>query len=147
MNECQHPLVRHLFCLSWFNHTQAMCITVLRCTTAMKCERTGEVLLMEHSHQAAGSYEKSNYVDIRWFWQALVVAVFMGLGPAAECLAFTVNPTVLTFNAVQNGTNPLSQTLSVRRFNFPVHNLSAVSPARERPRWAFESRAICGGVD
>ncbi|CUS36488.1 conserved hypothetical protein [Candidatus Nitrospira nitrosa] len=90
-----------------------MCITVLRCTTAIKCERTGGVLSMEYSHQAAGSYEKSNYFDIRWFWQALVVAIFMGLGPAAECLAFTVNPTVLTFNAVQSGTNPPTQTLSV----------------------------------
>ena len=90
-----------------------MCITVLRRTTARKYEQTGEVLLMEHSHQAAGSYEKSNYVDTGRFWQALVVAVFMGLWSAAECLAFTVSPTALTFNAVQNGTNPPNQTLSV----------------------------------
>jgi hypothetical protein len=36
---------------------------------------------------------------------------------------------------------------SVRRFNFPVHNISAVESARERPRWAFESRVIYGGAD
>lgn len=70
---------------------------------------------MEHGHQAAGSYEKSNYVDTGRFWQALGVAVFMGLWSAAECLAFTVSPTALTVNAVQNGTNPPSQTLSVSK--------------------------------
>ena len=69
---------------------------------------------MKHGHQAAGSYEKSNYVDTGRFWPVLVVAVvFMGLWSAAECLAFTVSPTALTFNAVQNGTNPPNQTLSV----------------------------------
>lgn len=104
MNEYQQPLARYLFCLSCFSRRQTMRTTELRRTTARKCERTGEVLLMEHSHQAAGSYEKSNYVDTGRFWQALVAAVFMGLWSAAECL---------TFNAVQNGTNPLNQTLSV----------------------------------
>jgi hypothetical protein len=40
-----------------------------------------------------------------------------------------------------------ADAITNRRFNFPVHSLSAASPARERPRGAFESRVIWGGAD
>ena len=59
---------------------------------------------MEHTHRPT-----------RWFWLVLAVTVFMGLGPAAEGLAFTVRPTALTFNATQDGKTPPDQTLSVSR--------------------------------
>ena len=58
---------------------------------------------MEHTHRPT-----------QWFWLVLAVTVFMGLAPAAECLAFTVSPTALTFNAVRDGSPP-NQTLSVSR--------------------------------
>lgn len=59
---------------------------------------------MEHTH-----------LPTRWFWLVLAVMVFIGLGQAAECLAFTVSPTALTFNAVRDGASPPNQTLSVFR--------------------------------
>ena len=65
---------------------------------------TNEALFMEHTH-----------LSTRWFWLMLAVTVFMGLGPAAECLAFTVSPRALTFNATQDGKTPPDQTLSVSR--------------------------------
>ena len=65
---------------------------------------TNEALFMEHTHRPT-----------RWFWLVLAVTVFMGLGPAAEGLAFTVSPTALTFNAVRDGSPPPNQTLSVSR--------------------------------
>lgn len=68
---------------------------------------------MEHTHQTAETHGKNSDLSIRWLWQVLAVTLFVGLGPVAECLAFTVSPTALTFNAVQNAPNPPSQTLSV----------------------------------
>lgn len=59
---------------------------------------------MEHTHRPT-----------QWFWLVLAVTVFMGLAPAADCLAFTVSPTALTFNATQDGKTPPDQTLSVSR--------------------------------
>jgi len=65
---------------------------------------TNEALFMEHTH-----------LSTRWFWLVLAVTVFLGLGQAAEGLAFTVSPTALTFNAVRDGMNPSNKTLSVSR--------------------------------
>ena len=70
---------------------------------------------MEYTHQTAGSLDKNKYLPARWFWLVLALTVFMGLGPAAECLAFTVSPTALTLNAAQDGKTPPDQTLSVSR--------------------------------
>lgn len=65
--------------------------------------------------QTAGSHGRNSYSATRWFWQVLAVIAFIGLGPASECLAFTVSPTALTFNAVEGAANPPSQTVSVYR--------------------------------
>lgn len=70
---------------------------------------------MECTYQTAESHDKHKYLPTRWFWLVLAVTVFIGLGPAAECLAFTVSPSTLSFNAVQGGTNPRNQMLSVSR--------------------------------
>lgn len=70
---------------------------------------------MEHTHQTAASRYKNSYSATPWFWLVLAVTAFIGLGPASECLAFTVSPTALTFNAVQGSGNPSDQTLSVYR--------------------------------
>jgi len=70
---------------------------------------------MKYPHPLAESLVKNTYPATRWFWQVIAVFVLLGLGPAAEGLAFTVSPTTLTFNAAQGGTNPSNQTLSVSR--------------------------------
>jgi len=58
---------------------------------------------MEHTH-----------LSTRWFWLVLAVTVFIGLGQAAECLAFTVSPTALIFMSEQGATTPPpNQILSV----------------------------------
>ncbi|MDF0673203.1 MAG: fibronectin type III domain-containing protein [Nitrospira sp.] len=50
------------------------------------------------------------------FWQMLGITAFLCLSLAPEGLAqTTVSPTSLTYNAVQNGTNPANQTISVSR--------------------------------
>lgn len=70
---------------------------------------------MEHTHQTAWARGKHNHLATRWLCHVLALTAFLGLGPAAECRAFTVSPTALTFNAVRGGTNPPNQTLSVSR--------------------------------
>ncbi|HBH81639.1 MAG TPA: hypothetical protein DDY39_17565 [Nitrospira sp.] len=70
----------------------------------MKHKPTNEAWFMAYAH-----------LPTRRFWQVLAVTVLMGFGQAAEGLAFTVGPTALTFNAVQDGTSPSNQTLSVFR--------------------------------
>jgi Fibronectin type III domain len=70
---------------------------------------------MEHTHQTTGSRGKNSYSATQSFWLVLAVTGFIGLGPAAECLAFTVSPTALTFNAAQDGKPHPDQTLSVSR--------------------------------
>jgi len=70
---------------------------------------------MEHTHQTAGSRSKNSYSATQWFWLILAGTAFIGIGPASECLAFTVSPTALTFDAVQGAANPSNQTLSVYR--------------------------------
>ncbi len=84
-------------------------------TVRMKCKRTDEALLMEYTQQIAECYDSNKYLFMRWFLKILVGTVFIGLGSAAECLAFTANPIALTFNAVQDGANPLTQALFVSR--------------------------------
>lgn len=71
---------------------------------------------MEHTQETAGSRCKHGYSSVNpRLWQVLAVTSFIGLGLASECFAFTINPTALTFNAVQGATNPPTQTLSVYR--------------------------------
>ena len=70
---------------------------------------------MTHSNQTTESSCKNNHLATRWLWHVLAVTIFIGLGAAAECLAFTVSPTALTFNAAQGQTNPPNQTLSISR--------------------------------
>lgn len=70
---------------------------------------------MKHTNRQLEFCCKHNPSAIPWLWQALAVAVFIGLGPASECWALTASPTVLTFNAVQGESNPPSETLSVYR--------------------------------
>ena len=68
---------------------------------------------MERIHQTAESRGKYSYPATPWFRQILAVTAFLGL--ASECLAFTISPTALTFNAVQGATNPPTQTVSAYR--------------------------------
>ena len=70
---------------------------------------------MEHAHRITRPWGTDCPLPTRWFWRVLVVTALIGLEPATECLAFTVAPTTLSFNAVQGGTNPPSQTLAVSR--------------------------------
>ena len=70
---------------------------------------------MEYTHQTTGSRGKNSYSATQSFWLILAVTAFIGIGPASECLAFTVSPTALTFTADQGATNPPNQTLSVHR--------------------------------
>ena len=94
---------------------QAMHTAVLEHARQRHCNITDKVLGMKHTKQPTGSCFKNHHLTTRWFWQVLAVTIFIGLGPAAECLAFTVSPTALTFNAAEGGTSPSSQTLSVSR--------------------------------
>jgi Fibronectin type III domain len=80
---------------------------------------------MEHTHQTTGSRGKNSYSATQSFWLVLAVTGFIGLGPAAECLAFTVSPTALTFTADQGAANPQSQTLSIYRSRTNQVTLSA----------------------
>ena len=70
---------------------------------------------MEHANQITWSHSTNCHLPTRWFWRAVVIITLIGLQSAAECMAFTVTPTTLTFNAVQGATNPPNQTLSVAR--------------------------------
>jgi len=70
---------------------------------------------MEYTHQTTGSRGKNSYSATQSFWLILAVTAFIGIGPASECLAFTVSPTALTFTADQGAANPSNQTLSVHR--------------------------------
>lgn len=69
---------------------------------------------MKHRRQMMESGNKNTSITTRRFWQILLVTVLMGLGPVAECVAFTVSPTALTFTADQGATTPPpNQILSV----------------------------------
>ncbi len=70
---------------------------------------------MEYIPQTARSRCKNSFSATLRFRQVLTITVFIGLGLASECLAFTISPTALTFNAVQGTTSPPAQTLSVSR--------------------------------
>ena len=70
---------------------------------------------MEYTHQTTGSRGKNSYSATQSFSLILAVTAFIGIGPASECLAFTVSPTALTFTADQGAANPSNQTLSVHR--------------------------------
>jgi Fibronectin type III domain len=70
---------------------------------------------MKYSRQTAASHDKHGQLSLRWVVQVLAVTIFMGFGSGAECLAYTVSQTALTFNAVEGGVNPANQTLSVSR--------------------------------
>lgn len=66
---------------------------------------------MEYTQQA-GSRCKSKSLATPYLWQILAFSAFISLGLTSECLAFTISPTALTFNAVQGATNPPTQTIS-----------------------------------
>jgi hypothetical protein len=70
---------------------------------------------MEQTHQTAESRGNNSYSYTPWHWQVLAVTAFICIGLASECLAFSISPTALTFDAIQGETNPSSQTLSVYR--------------------------------
>jgi hypothetical protein len=70
---------------------------------------------MERTHQTAGSHCKNCDIATSWHWQVLAVSAFICIGLASECLAFTASPTTLTFESIQDETNPPNQTLSVYR--------------------------------
>lgn len=71
---------------------------------------------MEHSHQTRWFRCRDRYSSATpCFWQVLAVTAFISQGLASECFAFTIDPTALTFNAVQGTTNPPNQTLSIDR--------------------------------
>lgn len=70
---------------------------------------------MAQIYRITESHGTTNYVATRWFCQVLSIMAFIGLGSAAECLAFTVSPTTLTFNAVRDGASPPNQTVSISR--------------------------------
>ncbi|MBX3330293.1 MAG: hypothetical protein KF722_07825, partial [Nitrospira sp.] len=78
-----------------------------------KWQPTNEALFMEHTQQA-GSRCKSNSLATLYLWQVLAVSAFISLGLTSECLAFTISPTALTFNAVQGETNPPTHPDDIR---------------------------------
>lgn len=71
----------------------------------------------------------------RWFGQALVITALICLGFASDGLAFTTNKTALTFSAVQGGSNPSIQTISVSTGTSTVATLTASDNAS----WLFVS--------
>jgi len=79
---------------------------------------------MEYTHRTTGSRGKNSYSATQSFWLILAVTAFIGIGPASECLAFTVSPTALTFTADQGAANPPNQTLSVDMNNTSQTTLS-----------------------
>ncbi len=70
---------------------------------------------MKYSQQMTESRGKNSYSLTPLFGLVLAVIILIGLGPISECSALTVNPTTLTFEAVQGAANPPDQTLSVYR--------------------------------
>lgn len=80
---------------------------------------------MEHAHRITCSPSSHSYLS-RWFWRVLGIIAFIGLGPTAECLAFSVTPTTLTFEAVQ-GETPQQQQLSVSRSRTNLITMTASS--------------------
>ncbi len=73
-----------------------------------------------------------------WFWQVLGITTFLCLWLTSEGLAQTaVNPTSLTFYAVQGGANPPNQTLNFSRV--PTHRVTL--NATDNASWVSESPA------
>jgi len=68
---------------------------------------------MEHTQRITEPRGTTGHVATRRFCQVLSVIAFIGLGAAAECLAFTVSPTALTFATKQDAGNPPNQILSI----------------------------------
>ena len=87
---------------------------------------TDEALCMKRAHRITWSRCTNSYLTIRWFWRVLVVIALIGLEPAAECLAFTVNQTTLTFESIQ-GETPQQHKLSVSRSRTNQVTLTASS--------------------
>lgn len=69
--------------------------------------------LMAHTNQTAPSHPMPSSTP--WFWQALGITACICLGLVTEGWAchLPVNPTSLTFYAVQGSTNPPSQIMTV----------------------------------
>lgn len=73
--------------------------------------------LMVYTNQMARSHRMSSSTP--WFWQALVITVFLCLGLVSQSLAAPVSrtytPSSLTFYAVQGATSPPKKTISISR--------------------------------
>jgi hypothetical protein len=71
---------------------------------------------MAQSQQTAQSRRTNHGSTTPWFWQVLLFTALICFGLVSEGLAqTTVSPTGLTYYAVQGGTNPPNQTITVSR--------------------------------
>ena len=79
------------------------------------------------TYQAAGSGHTHHPSATLWFWEVLGIAAVILLGVASEGLAChqPIDPSSLTFYAVQGATNPPNQTLTVRNTNTSTKTLTA----------------------
>ena len=89
---------------------------------------------------------RTNHASVSpWFWQILLVAAFIGPGLTSEglaCHTVTLNPTSLTYNAVQGATNPTNQTVTVSRTSTRQTTLTASDNAS----WLSESPTIINNM-
>ncbi len=86
--------------------------------------------LMAHTNQTVRSHRMTSPTP--WFWQALLITAFLCLGLVSEGLAsHAVNPTSLTFYAVQGTTNPPKQTLTFTK----VPTTRATLTASDNATW------------
>lgn len=79
-----------------------------------------------HSYQTVRSHLTTHALALSW-WQMLGITAFLCLGLASEGLAchLPINPTSLTFYAMQGATNPPMQTLTVRNGDTSTKTLTA----------------------
>lgn len=79
------------------------------------------------TYQVAGSGHTNHPSGTLWFWEVLAIAAVILLGVASEGLAChqPIDPSSLTFYAVQGATNPPKQILTVRNTNTSTKALTA----------------------
>jgi len=79
------------------------------------------------TYQVAGSGHTNHPSGTLWFWEVLAIAAVILLGVASEGLAChqPIDPSSLTFYAVQGATNPPNQILTVRNTNTSTKALTA----------------------
>lgn len=78
------------------------------------------------TYQVAGSGHTNHPSATLWFWEVLgITAVILGLASEGLACHLPIDPSSLTFYAVQGTTNPPKQTLTVRNTNTSTKTLTA----------------------